>query len=59
MNRDEIREVFKQLAMSQGFYGRLLRQVDEADEEARENFWNDLEEQNFKDSVDLILYIEG
>lgn len=59
MNRDEIREVFKQLAMSQGFYGRLLRQIDEADEEARENFWKDLEDQNFKDSVDLILYIEG
>lgn len=58
MNRDEIREVFKQLAMSQGFYGRLLRQIDEADEEARENFWKDLEDQNFKDSVDLILYIE-
>ena len=59
MNRDEIREVFKQLAMSQGFYGRLLRQIDEADEEARENFWKDLEDQNFKDSVDVILYIEG
>lgn len=59
MNRDEIREVFKQLAMSQGFYGRLLRQIDEADEEVRENFWKDLEDQNFKDSVDLILYIEG
>lgn len=59
MNREEIREVFKQLAMSQGFYGRLLRQIDEADEEARENFWKDLEDQNFKDSVDLILYIEG
>lgn len=59
MNRDEIREVFKQLAMSQGFYGRLLRQIDEADEEARENFWKDLEDQNFKDSLDLILYIEG
>lgn len=59
MNRDEIREVFKQLAMSQGFYGRLLRQIDEADEDVRENFWKDLEDQNFKDSVDLILYIEG
>lgn len=59
MNRDEIREVFKQLAMSQGFYGRLLRQIDEADEEAREKFWQDLEEQNFKDSLDVILYIEG
>lgn len=59
MNRDEIREVFKQLAMSQGFYGRLLRQIDEADEEARENFWKDLEEQNFKDAVDVVMYIEG
>ena len=36
MNRDEIREVFESLACSQGFYGRLLRQIDEADEEARE-----------------------
>lgn len=59
MNRDEIREAFKQLAMSQGFYGRLLRQIDEADEEVRENFWKDLEEQNFKDAVDVVMYIEG
>lgn len=59
MNRDEIREVFESLACSQGFYGRLLRQIDEADEEARENFWKDLEDQNFKDAVDVVMYIEG
>ena len=46
------------LAQSQGFYGRLLRNIDEMDEEDREKVWSDLESQNFKDAVDLIMYIE-
>lgn len=58
MDRHAIRKVFENLAMSQGFYGRLLREIDEADEEARENFWKELEEQNFKDAVDVILFME-
>ena len=58
MDRQAIRGTFEMLAQSQGFYGRLLRNIDEMDEEDREKVWSDLESQNFKDSVDLIMYIE-
>ena len=58
MNREEMRQVFEDLAMSQGLYGRLLRSIDEMYEEDREKVWSDLESQNFKDAVDLILFIE-
>ena len=58
MDRQAIRGIFEMLAQSQGFYGRLLRNIDEMDEEDREKVWSDLESQNFKDAVDLILFIE-
>ena len=58
MDRQAIRGIFEMLAQSQGFYGRLLRDIDEMLEEDREKVWSDLESQNFKDAVDLILYIE-
>lgn len=58
MDRQAIRGTFEMLAQSQGLYGRLLRDIDEMPEEDRERFWSDLESQNFKDAVDLILYIE-
>lgn len=58
MDREEMRQVFEDLSMSQGLYGRLLRSIDEMYEEDREKVWSDLESQNFKDAVDLIMYIE-
>lgn len=58
MDRYKIRQVFEDLAMSQGFYGRLLESIDEMDEDAREEYWQHLEDQCFEDSLDLILYIE-
>ena len=58
MDRQAIRGTFEMLAQSQGSYGSLLRNIDEMDEEDREKVWSDLESQNFKDAVDLILYIE-
>ena len=59
MKREEILNTFRQLAKGQGFYGSLLNRLEEADEESREAFLKELEEQNFKDPVDLILYIEA
>ena len=59
MDREEIRAVFEMLACSQGFYGRLLRDIDELDEDSKEVFWQDLEAQDFSDSVDVILYMES
>ena len=59
MDRYDIRKVFEALSMSQGFYGRVLEWIDSMSEETREGYWKHLEDLNFQDSVDLILYIEG
>lgn len=40
--------------MSQGFYGRLLRDLNNYPE-----WLNELEEQHFNTPLDMILYIEG
>lgn len=53
MSKDEILLTVKSLGMSQGFYGRLYLELVENDDLLLE-----LERQNFKDSVDLILYLE-
>ena len=53
MDRQAIRGTFEMLSQSQGFYGRLLRNIDEMDEEDREKVWSDLESQNFKDAVEV------
>lgn len=59
MNREQILDTFRSLARSQGFYGRLLEQIDSVDEETREAFLSDLESRNFRDVVDLVMWIEG
>lgn len=59
MNREQILDAFRSLARSQGFYGRLLEQIDSVDEETRDAFLTDLENRNFRDVVDLVMWIEG
>lgn len=54
MSKDEILSSIKQLAQSQGLYGRILRALD-GNDEALEY----LESLNFKDTVDMVLYLEG
>ena len=54
MNKKEILETVKMLAQSQGMYCTLLN-ILKQNEEALEY----LEGQNFKDQVDLILFLEG
>lgn len=58
MNKQEILNSIKSLASSQGFYGRLYEQLTDESEDS-ERFLSELEAQNFKDSVDLILYLES
>lgn len=61
MKFDEILEVIKGLANSQGFYGRLLRSIQEIEEESPEDFDNlvkELEAQNFQEPLDVVLYFE-
>ena len=58
LKRKQILELFKSLAQSQGFYGRLLRSISELSEEDREQFWQNMEAKNFKSDLDVILYVE-
>ena len=44
MDREQILNAIKGLAMSQGFYGRLLREIDDNPE-----ILDELENQHFKD----------
>lgn len=61
MTMDEIMDVIKQLAQSQGMYGRLYRDIQEIKEEAPgeyEKLKADWEARNFKTALDFILFIE-
>lgn len=53
MNKNEILNTIKMLSHSQGFYGRLLEAIQDNDEAL-----DYLEAQEFKDVVDLILFLE-
>lgn len=57
MNRQEILDVVKSLAMSQGYYGRLYDALTNGTDEA-EYALQEMEEQNFKDAVDMIMWLE-
>ena len=56
MKANEILEAIKMLAKTQGFYGRLLNDIETSEE--RENILAELESQNFKDPVDLVMFFE-
>ena len=61
MDRDDILNVFREFAQSQGFYGRLLRDLAELEEyepDAYEEFMQNLKAQDFRTPLDVILYIE-
>ena len=59
MKRAEIIGVIESLAKQQGFYGRLLRGLSALNEDEREAVLADLEAQQFKDAVDLVLFLEA
>ena len=54
MNKEQILDVIKSLAKSQGFYGRLLEHINE-----EPTYLDFLEKQNFKDAIDFVLYMES
>lgn len=54
MNKEQILNLIKSLSRSQGFYGRLYEQIHDNDEALEY-----LEQQDFKDELDLILFLEG
>ena len=53
MTKGEIYNAIRSLASSKGFYGRLLQQIEDHPE-----VLDVLEEQNFDDVIDLIMYLE-
>ena len=62
MNREQIMEAIRQLAHCQGSYGRFYRDLCEMREEDPDRFdkaMTMLEEKNFKDAVDLVMYLES
>lgn len=60
MNGEEIIDCFRQLSRSQGFYGRLLREI-WTEYGSYENAYAELEEQfgDCKNILDLVMAIEG
>ena len=56
MNREQILSAIKGLAMSQG--GRMYEFLTSGTDEA-EDALTILEEQNFGDAVDMVMFIEG
>ena len=62
MNREQIMETIRQLANSQGSYGRFYRALCEMRDNEPDRFdkaMTMLEEKNFKDAVDLVMYLES
>ena len=59
MTRYEIENLFQNLSMSQGLYGRLLNAIYSAPEDAQEEYWTFMESQNFTDPLDVVLFVEG
>lgn len=58
MKRNDIINAITQLSYSQGFYGRLLRDLQSLDEETYDEVMAELEAQNFSDTVDMVLFFE-
>jgi hypothetical protein len=58
MNREQIIDSFRILARSQGSYGRILNHLDNISDDERDDILSNLEKQNFKDIVDLVMFIE-
>ena len=62
MKMDKILETIKNLARSQGSYGRMyndLMAIQEDNPEKYEEIVDELERQNFADAVALVMYLEA
>ena len=57
MNKEEILKAIRGLAMSQGFYGRLYEKLIDGSSESNELIEKMVEE-NFKDVVDMVMWLE-
>lgn len=59
MRVDDLIRVCKDLAKSQGFYGRLLARLEEMDEQDLSDIDSAMQSANLKDDLDIILWLEG
>lgn len=62
MNVLQVIDVIRDLSHSQGFYSRMYQRILELhreDPECFENFKNEVEAQNFKDAVDVVMFFES
>ena len=62
MKKDEIRAAIKELARSQGFYGRVdarLTELQDSVPAEYDRLMTSLEDEHFNDVVDLVLHLEG
>jgi hypothetical protein len=57
LNKKIVRSWIENLAGSQGFYGRLLRDIDEGDH--WDTLVSELNERGVKDPVDMVMLLEG
>lgn len=58
MTKKDIKENIAMLAQSQGFYGRLLNQIEE-DEAVLDYLHEKSIQEGWKDSVDMVISIES
>lgn len=61
MTGEEVIDVVRTLSQSQGFYGRLLQNIEQlkrCNPDQYEELLDEFEAQQFKDSVDVVLYFE-
>ena len=58
MRWEEILSSLESLSKSQGLYGGILRAIHEMNEDELDSFKEHMEAQSFKDTLELVLYIE-
>ena len=56
--KQDIKENIAMLAQSQGFYGRLLNQIED-DEAVLDNLYEQSVQEGWKDAVDMVMSIES
>ena len=59
MKFNECLDLIIELSRSQGFYGRLLRALNDLDDKALGEVANDWESKKFTNKLDFILYLES
>ena len=62
MKREKIMENIEMLAMSQGFYGRLLSslyELEESNPDMYESIMSELEAQHFGSAVEMVMFFES